>query len=356
MYHILVINPGSTSTKIAVFEAKEKKAQYNIQHTVEALNNYQKTIDQLNYRYELVKKTLSDSGYKLKDFDIVMGRGGMLPPISSGIYIVDKQMIEILTEAKYGEHASNLGALIADRLATETRMGKAYIANPVSVDELTDIARISGVPALPRRSVFHALNHKAVANYHASLIQKKYTELNLIVAHMGGGITVAAHQQGRVVDVNQGLDGTGAISPERAGTVDAGALLRMCFSGQYNEQEISQKLVGKGGLFAHLGSKDVKTLVQQAENGDKHTALILQAMTYSIGKEIGSMYAVLKGKCDGILLTGGMAHSNYITQHITDMIANIAPVFIYPGEDEMVALAENGLHILNGTKAKHLPN
>lgn len=348
MYNILVINPGSTSTKIALFDRKNKIAQYNIEHSAQILEKYKKTIDQLDYRYDLIVHTLSKNNIDLQRLSIIMARGGMLPPLQSGVYAINSAMIDILTAAQYGEHASNLGAIIAHKLADKIPHAKSYIANPVSVDELSDVARIGGLPSTPRRSIFHALNHKAVAHRHAQQMQQVYENLNLIVAHIGGGISVAAHRQGRVVDVNQGLDGTGAIAPERSGTLDAGLLVKMCFSGQYTEQELLHQLAGKGGLYAHLGSKDVAALVQKANNGDQHTALILQAMAYTIGKEIGSMYAVLKGKCDGILLTGGVAHSTYIITLIRNMVGGIAPLFVYPGEDEMVALAESGQQVLDG--------
>lgn len=347
MHKILVINPGSTSTKVAIYEDNEQLDLFSVRHSVEKLIQFPHVIDQFDFRYKLIMSTLKEKGIKL-EFSIVMGRGGMLPPVKSGIYEVNEKMLETLRRAERGEHASNLGAFLADKIAKQIPGCKAYIADPVSVDELDDIARISGLPEIPRQSIFHALNHKAAGRYHASKIGKKYEELNLVIAHLGGGVSIAAHRKGRVVDVNQGLDGYGAISPERSGTLDNGQVVRLCLSGKYTEREIMRKLAGNGGLIAHLGSNDVQELVKKAKNGDEHVALILNAMSYTIGKEIGGMLTVLKGDVDGVILTGGVAFSEYIVNFVKEMIEPYAKVFVYAGEDEMGALAANAVRLLHG--------
>lgn len=347
MHKILVINPGSTSTKVAVFEDSKQIELFSVRHSVEELMQFPHVIDQFDFRYDLILKTLEEKGISL-DFSVVMGRGGMLPPIESGIYEVNEKMLATLRKAERGEHASNLGAFLAEKISGQIPGCKAYIADPVSVDEMQEIARISGMPEIPRQSIFHALNHKAAGRFHASKVGKKYEELNLVIAHLGGGISVASHKKGRVIDVNQGLDGYGPISPERSGTLDNGQMVRLCFSGKYTEREIMRKLAGKGGLIAHLGSNDVQELVKKAEGGDEKVKLVLDAMCYTIGKEIGSMLMVFKGDVDGVILTGGVAFSDYVVKRVKEMIEPYAKVFVLAGEDEMGALAANAVRLLNG--------
>lgn len=347
MHRILVINPGSTSTKVAVFEDNIQIDIFTIRHSAEELRAFPHVIDQLDFRYDLIMDLLRENSVEF-NFSIVMGRGGMLPPVISGIYAVNEKMLDTLRLAERGEHASNLGAFLADRIAQQIPGCRAYIADPVAVDELDDVARISGMPEIPRQSIFHALNHKAVGRIYAAQIGKRYEELNLVIAHLGGGVSIAAHRKGRVVDVNQGLDGYGAISPERSGTIDAGRLVKFCFSGKYTQEEILRKLAGKGGLTAHLGSNDVRELQQKAEVGDKQTKLILDAMAYTIGKEIGAMLMVLKGDVDSVILTGGVAYSEYVVSRVKEMVEPYAKLVILPGEDEMAALASNAVRLLNG--------
>ena len=347
MHKILVINPGSTSTKVAIYEDNKQIELFSVRHAVDDLMQFARVLDQFDFRYELIIKGLQEKGIPL-DFSVVMGRGGMLPPVKSGVYEVNKKMLETLRKAERGEHASNLGAFLADKIAKQIHGCKAYIADPVSVDELDEIARISGLPEIPRQSIFHALNHKAAGRFHASEIGKKYEDLNLVIAHLGGGVSVAVHKKGRVVDVNQGLDGYGPISPERSGTLDNGQMVRLCFSGKYSEREIMRKLAGKGGLIAHLGSNDVQELVKKAEGGDEKVKLVLDAMCYTIGKEIGAMLAVLKGDVDGVILTGGVAFSDYVVNQVKQMIEPYAKVFVLAGEDEMGALAANAVRLLKG--------
>ena len=352
MHKILVLNPGSTSTKFAIYEDEKQTAVYTVRHTTDEILRFHHVLDQFDFRYELIMKTLADNGVDLSDFSLIMGRGGMIPPVESGVYEVNGEMLETLRKHERGEHASNLGAFLADKIAKNIPGCRAYIADPVAVDELEEVARISGMPEIPRRTIFHALNHKATARLHASKVGKKYEDLNLVVAHLGGGVTIAAHKKGRVIEVNQGLDGWGAISPERSGTLDAGLLVRMCFSGKYTQHEIMRKLAGQGGLIAHCGSNNVQELVHKVENGDKHVELVLNAMSYSIGKEIGAMLAVLRGDVDGVILTGGVAYNDFIVDYVKAMIEPLARVFVYPGEDEMGALASNALRILQGEKPK----
>lgn len=245
-----------------------------------------------------------------------------------------------------GEHASNLGGLIADDIAKSLPGAKAYIADPVVVDELEDVARITGCPDMPRHSIFHALNQKAVGRLFAHTRGFVYEELNLIVAHMGGGVSIGTHRQGKVIDVNNAIDGYGPFSPERAGTLPAGALVKECFSGAYSFEEMKKKINGKGGLVAHLGTNQVTEVERMIEAGNENAKLVLSAMSYQIAKAIGGCAAVLKGKVNGIILTGGIAHDKFVVQYIRDMVDFIAPVAVYPGEDEMTALMQNALMVL----------
>jgi butyrate kinase len=247
-----------------------------------------------------------------------------------------------------GEHASNLGALIADDIAQSLPNAKAFIADPVVVDELNDVARVSGHPLFKRISIFHALNQKAIARLHAKSLNKPYEELNLIVAHLGGGISVGAHHNGKVIDVNNALDGDGPFSPERAGTLPAGQLAKLCFSGQYSYEEVKKMITGKGGLVAHTGTNNAYEIEVKARSGDAMAKLLQDAMAYNVGKAIGEMAAVLKGKVDAIILTGGIAHNPDLVDYIKEMVGFIAPIAVYPGEDEMQALAMNALMVLKG--------
>ncbi|GAB4326607.1 MAG: butyrate kinase [Bacteroidales bacterium] len=344
---ILTINPGSTSTKVAVFDGETPLFLKTIRHSSEELAPFARITDQFPFRKKIILRQLQEGGIDLNELTIIMGRGGLLKPIPSGIYEVNQRMLEDLKNSPMGEHASNLGGLIAHDLAAAIPGARAFIANPVVVDELCDLARYSGHPLFPRRSIFHALNQKAVAQEHAKSILRKYEELNLIVAHLGGGITVGAHRQGQVIDVNQGLDGDGPFSPERSGTLPVGALVRACFSGKYTQKEIMQMIKGNGGLMAYLGTNSAYEAEQKAFEGDEKTSQVLQAMAYQVAKEIGAMATVLNGKVDGIIITGGVANSQWFVELISRRVRFIAPVHVYPGEDEMRALALNGLQVLN---------
>jgi len=347
-FRILAINPGSTSTKIAVYHNTNPVFVKNITHPSEEIAKFEHIADQFHFRKEIIYKELEDAEIQLDKIRAVVGRGGMLKPIPSGVYEVNDAMKYDLHERPIKEHASNLGGLIADEIARSLPDAKAYIADPVVVDELNEIARVSGHPDFKRISIFHALNQKSIARQHAQSIMRRYEDLNLIVVHMGGGITVGAHEKGRVIDVNQGLDGEGPFSPERSGTLPTGDLVRFCFSGKYTEKEVIKMVVGNGGLVAYLGTNSAYEAEKRALDGDKQAKFILEALAYQVAKTIGSMVPVLKGEVDAILLTGGVAHSKWITNMIIERVYKFAPVYTYPGEDEMRALAYNGLMVLKG--------
>lgn len=342
---ILAINPGSTSTKIAVHEDGRPVWATGAHHPVKELSAFQNINDQYAYRKDFIIKRLTDGGQPLL-FDAVIGRGGLLKPLPGGVYRVNKQMKKDLVNATM-EHACNLGALLADDMARSCQC-PAFIADPVVVDELQPVARYSGIPEIPRRSVFHALNSKAVARQFAAQEGKSYESMNLIVAHLGGGISVGAHRHGRVIDVNNALNGEGPFSPERAGTVPAGQFAELCFSGNHTLKEVKQMLHGKGGLTAYLGTNDMITIAAHAEQGDEPWKSVLDAMLYTIAKQIGAMFVTLEGKADAILLTGGLAHSTYCTEGVTRQVGFLAPVSVFPGEGEMDSLLYDAKAALTG--------
>lgn len=344
-FEILTINPGSTSTKIAVFEDENQIFEETLRHDVDVISKYDFIVDQYGFRKEIILSALEKNNIKLEDLDAVVGRGGLLKPIESGTYEVNETMLNDLKQAKYGEHASNLGALLAYEIAKSIGK-KAYIVDPVVVDELDDVARISGLNLIERRSVLHALNQKAVARRFAKEINKRYDDLNLIVTHLGGGVSVGAHKKGRIVEVANALDGDGPFSPERTGGLPVGDLITLCFSGKYTKEEIKKMLVGKGGLVSYLGTNDAREVVKKIESGDKYAELVFYAMAYQISKEIGACAAVLKGEVDQIILTGGIAYNETFTTWVKEMVGFIAPITIYPGEDELKALALGGLRVL----------
>ena len=352
MYKILSVNPGSTSTKFAVYEDEKLVSLHTKRHLPEELKPYKTLTEQCEFRKNVILETLAEDHIALSELSAVVGRGGLVRPMESGVYGVNDKLLHDLKYATVGEHASNLGGIIAFEIAQEVSGCQAFIADPVVVDEMQDVARISGLPFIPRRSQFHALNHKAVGRRYAAKNGVRYEKLNLVIAHLGGGISVAAHRQGRVVDLNQGLDGYGPFSPERSGTLDAGMLVKLCFSGDYKEDDVRKMLVGNGGLMAHLGINEVTKVLQLIEEGDEHAGLIMQAMAYNVAKEIGAMAVVLKGDVDAIILTGGIAHSQFVVDYISRMVSQIAKIVIYPGEDEMEALAMSGLRVLRGEEAK----
>lgn len=347
-YRILAINPGSTSTKIAVYENEEKVFLRNIKHSSEDLAEFNSIAEQYSFRMETILKELKEANQDVTNLDCIVGRGGLVKPIPSGIYEVNQTMKRDLNNSPLGEHASNLGGLIAESIASGLDNVKAYIANPVVVDELEDIARYAGHPLFERVSIFHALNQKAIAERFARDIGKPYESINVIVVHLGGGISVGAHKQGRVVDVNNALDGEGPFSPERSGTLPAGQLVNICFSGEYSKAQIKKMLKGEGGFVAYLGTNDAYEVEMKCKDGDENIQKVSDAMAYQVAKEIGAMAAVLKGKVDGILLTGGIAYNKQFCAFIEEMTGFIGEVKAYPGEDEMSALAMNGLKVLKG--------
>ncbi len=350
VHRILVINPGSTSTKIAVYREIKPRLVETIRHSPEELAHFRRITDQFEFRREIILNELRKSHEKINEITAVIGRGGMIKPVESGVYEVNEAMKRDLIKGVMGEHASNLGGLIADDIAHSLPGARAFIADPVVVDELQDIARVSGHPLFERCSIFHALNHKAISRAYAQQIGKEYEEINLIVAHLGGGITVGAHRKGRVIDVNQGLDGDGPFSPERSGTLPMGDLARLCFSGKYTLDDVKKMITGKGGLVAYMGTNDVYKINLMSEEGNKKAAFLLDALAYQVSKEIGALSAVLKGEVDAILITGGLAFNDRIVDYIKVMVAHIARVVVFPGEDEMKALAMNALQVLRGEK------
>ncbi len=343
---ILVINPGSTSTKIAVYENETPLLVRNIKHTVEELSVYPQVIDQFEFRKNLVLEELKTNGIPF-EFDAVIGRGGLVKPISGGVYEVNEAMKRDTLHAMR-THACNLGGLIAEELASALPHCRAFIADPGVVDEREEIAHISGSPLLPKITIWHALNQKAIARRFAKEQGSRYEDLDLIICHLGGGISVAVHHHGRAIDSNNALDGEGPFSPERAGTLPAGQLIDLCFSGQLTKDELKKRISGRAGLTAHLGTTDVPAIIQSIEKGDKKAELILDAMIYNVAKAIGASATVLYGKVDAILLTGGIAYSDYIISRLKKRISFLAPIYVYPGEGEMESLAYNALGALRG--------
>jgi len=346
--YILVINPGATSTKIAVYQDNRSVFLKTIRHECGDLETFSQTSEQLDYRLKLVLTEVEANHIPFNSVGVIISRGGLLHPIESGVYEVNKAMISDLEIGVMGDHASNLGGLIAHRLLRKFPNAGAYIADPVVVDEMHEVARISGHPEFERKSIFHALNQKSVARTYAHSRGMEYEDLNLVVAHLGSGISVGAHQKGRVIDVNNALDGEGPFGPERSGTLPAGALARFCLEKDTDWSHLKKMLTGEGGLYAYVGHKDAQQLEKEAREGNPRSILLQNAMAYQISKEIGSMATVLGGEVDAILITGGMAHNPDLTGEVKKRVGFIAPVLIFPGEDEMRALAQNGSLLLNG--------
>lgn len=348
----LIINPGSTSTKIAVFEDEKMLFDKTLRHSNEEIARYSCIIDQKDFRKNIILEFLREQNFDISTIDVFVGRGGLVKPIPGGTYAVTDALREDLIKGVQGQHASNLGGILAREIGDE--YGKpSFIVDPVVVDELQPVARLSGVPEIPRTSIFHPLNQKAMARRYAKEHNTTYDKLNLIVVHMGGGVSVGAHKNGQVIDVFNALDGDGAFSPERAGAVPVGGLIRMCFSGKYTEKEVMKKFVGEGGLNAYLHCNNMQECEKMMNDGDRNAELVVNAFIYQISKNIGSMAAVLEGKVDAIILTGGIAYEKYITGGIAEHTDWIAPVTVYPGEDELLALAQGALRVLKGEeKAK----
>jgi butyrate kinase len=349
--YILAINPGSTSTKIAIFLGQEKVLSQNISHTTEELAPFAKIIDQHHFRQKVILKFLKQNAFDVSLLAAVVGRGGLLGPMASGTYRVNDDMAEYLKHTSV-EHASNLGALLASDIAKAIRVD-AFIVDPVTVDEMADIARITGLPEIPRISIFHALNQKAAAREAAKKIGKPYEHCRLIVAHLGGGISIGAHREGRVVDVNNALNGDGPFAPERAGSLPSWSLVELATSGKYDQATLKKMITGKGGIVAHLKVNDMRKVEEMVRAGDREATLVFEAMAYNVSKEIGSLAAVLEGKIDAIVLTGGIAYDPYFVELVRRRVEFLAQLIILPGEDEMAALAQGALRVLLGEeKAK----
>lgn len=343
----LVINPGSTSTKVGVFEDETLLFEETLRHPTEEIAKYASVIDQKDFRKEIILDFLKEKDCDPKSLDVIVGRGGLLKPIPGGTYTVSDALLADLVKGVQGQHASNLGGILAREIGDKLGV-PSYIVDPVVVDELTDKARLSGMPELPRRSIFHALNQKAVARRYAKEHGTRYEDLNLIVIHMGGGVSVGAHDHGKVVDVNNILDGEGCFSPERSGTVPVGDLVKMCFSGKYTQQEIYKKICGNGGFNAYLHTNDARVVEKLAKEGNAEAQLVQDAFYYQIAKDAGAMAAVLCGKVDQIILTGGIAYNPYTREILEKKIGFIAPITVYPGEDELLALAQGALRVMHG--------
>lgn len=343
----LIINPGSTSTKIGVFEDETLLFDETLRHSTEEISQYATIFDQKDFRKNIILKFLEDTKFDVKSLDFVVGRGGMLKPIPGGTYATTDSLVEDLKVGVSGQHASNLGGILAREIGDSVGV-PSFIVDPVVVDEMMPIARYSGVPELPRVSIFHALNQKAVAKRYAKETGKKYEELSLIVVHMGGGVSVGPHKNGKVIDIFNALDGDGAFSPERSGAVPVGALVKMCFSGQYTEKEVYKKLVGNGGFNAYCGTNDMRDVEKMVNEGDARAAEIREAFILQISKNIGAMAAVLNGKVDQIIVTGGIAYDKAVVGGLKERCEWIAPFTVYPGEDELLALAQGGLRVVKG--------
>lgn len=343
----LIINPGSTSTKIGVFEDEKLLFEETLRHSTEEIQKYDTIVDQKDFRKNIILDLLKKKEFDIHSLNVVVGRGGMLKPIVSGTYAVTDDLLKDLQIGKQGQHASNLGGILAREIGDEIGV-PSFIVDPVVVDELMPSARFSGVKELPRVSVFHALNQKAVAKRYAKEQGVKYDSLRLIVVHMGGGVSVGAHRYGKVVDVFNALDGDGAFSPERAGAVPSGALVKMCFSGDYTEQEVYSKIVGKGGFNSYLGTNDMREVEKMVDDGNEDAKAAREAFLLQVTKNIGSMACVLEGKVDQIIVTGGIAYDKYVVQELEKRAGWIAPFTVYPGEDELLALAQGALRVLNG--------
>lgn len=350
IYRLLAINPGSTSTKLAVFHNDQAVVQQVIRHPKSEIDQFDSIADQKGLRMQIIERMLEENGVDPSQLDAIVGRGGITEPIDSGVYSVNEQMLRDLTYSSAATHASALGGIIAAEISAKYHV-PAYVVDPVVVDELDQNARLTGMPGIERRCVFHALNQKAVARRCAADIGSIYENCRFIVAHMGGGITVGAHRYGRVIDVNDGLGGEGPFSAERSGGLPIEQLIRMCYSGAYTEKQMLDKVTRHGGMMAYLGTNDLIKVEKLIKEGDDFAALVVESMAYQVAKEIGAMYAVLDGRVDAIILTGGLAYSTRFTGSIKNRVSLIAPIKVYPGEDELRALAEGALRVLRGEES-----
>lgn len=346
-YRILAINPGSTSTKIAVYDNEEPLFVEVIRHSLEEISKYDKIADQFDFRMNIILKTIEEKELDINTLDAIVGRGGNMKPVKGGTYRVNELMVEDLKIGVMGQHASNLGGIIAFEIGNKLNL-PSFVVDPVVVDEFEELARISGMPEIQRKSKDHPLNQKAAARMAASELGGQYSDFNFVVCHLGGGISVGVHKKGKIIDVNNALDGDGPFSPERAGGLPVGSLVDMCFSGKYTKEEIRKKIVGKGGLVAYLGTNDGREVNRRIKEGDKYAETIYKAMAYQISKEVGAGATVLKGEVDAIILTGGLAYDETFVSWIKERVGFIAKVMVYPGEFEMIAMTQGVLRVLKG--------
>jgi butyrate kinase len=344
-YYLLVINPGSTSTKVACYENEEPVWTKTVAHTSQELSAFRGIAEQLDMRKTLVLDAMAEKGTLLSSLSAVVGRGGLLPPVQSGAYLVNPEMVHILLTRPVNEHASNLGAAIAYEIARPLGI-PAYIYDPVTVDEMAPIAKVTGLKEMKRIGQGHNLNMRAAAIKYAKSINRAYNSLNIIVAHLGGGITLSLHSRGRMIDINS--DYEGPFSPERAGGLPGFQLIRMAASGEYDYKTMMNKVQRQGGLVSYFGISDLRDILQRMAEGDGQARLVLEAMAYNIAKSIGKLTVVVSGRVDAIVLTGGMAYSDEITRWIEERVRFIAPVYIIAGENEMEALALGTLRVLRG--------
>jgi butyrate kinase len=347
-FNILVVNPKDRLTQIAVYEDHKLLYLINRKHPGDELASFRNTLDQVEYRKNSVINELKNNDFQFQDVRYIISRGGLLKPVKSGVYAVNELMREHLRNSPVGDDIINIGGLLADALLIHFPAARALVADPTVVDELADIARITGYPEVKRRSIFHALSQKSVAKQYAEMNSKKYEDLNLIVAHIGNGATVGAHQKGKVIDVNQGFDGDGPFSSIRSGSLPMGDVVKMCFDKTMTQEQVHCLITHCGGLNAHLGTTNIADIEKRIENGDTQAALIMQALSYQVAKSVGEMYAVLKTEVDAILITGDLAHSNFLVHNILEHVEKMAPVFIYPGDNDMQALATNAYRVVKG--------
>lgn len=350
IYKMLIINPGSTSTKIAVYENENEIYETNIEHKKNELDNFEDILSQKEFRFNKINETIEEWGLELDSFNAIVGRGGITKPLSGGTYTVDENMVKDLKNGKAAKHPSSLACIIAYEIATKYNI-PSFTVDPVVTDEMEDVARLSGMPNIPRVSVFHALNQKAVARMCSLERGESYENCRYIVAHLGGGISIGAHRYGRVIDVNDALKGEGPFSPNRAGGLPVSGVLDLCFSGNYTKDEILDLFIKKGGLTAYLGTNSGKEVDEMINSGNDKAKLVFEAMAYQVSKDIGAMSTVLKGKVDNIILTGGLAYNSTFTNWVKQRVEFIAPVKVYPGEKEMFALASGALRVLMGKES-----
>ena len=344
-YNILTINPGSTSTKIALFKDNELEFEQVLRHPAEELNQFSKLIDQYEYRKEKIINFLEEKNITLKDLDAISCRGGLIGPIPSGTYTINDSLFTRLSTDVV--HASNLAGIIGYNLSKELGI-PSYITDPVTVDEMAPIAKVTGIPGIERKSKFHALNQKAIARRAAKQLNRKYDESNFIVIHIGGGISIGAHEKGKVIDVNNVIDGDGPMAPTRAGSIPVEAVIDLCFSGKYTRTELKEYVSQRAGLTDYLGTSDVRDVQEMMEQGNEQAKMLYEAMAYQICKNVGAMATVLKGKIDAIVVTGGVAYSKQFIRLLKERIDFLGEVIVIPGEEEMLALAEGALRVVTG--------